>query len=330
MIEIAVSVGFARLANGEHLLAEIRSTPKLRHIPVIVMTGYGSDGPSLAVRLMKKGAVDFVNKPFNNDALDRAILDALGRKHEQSSPLPPTVPKQFDGGIMTFFSNAVELCGVRIVSGNRINLILRILNALRQKRESGKYLAFEGSELAKLVKCRGGQNGVAGAIRNFRANITKIMQDELAITVGQQDVIRSGGQGYRLADWIETKTADENAVTLQKDFQCQAEHDTGNANRDTGNGTTNDTANDDDGTANRREQIIEQIRLGTNTQAPAIALAIGYSLSTVKRDLEVLKANGTITFNGPTKTGGYRLQTQPQQTQPQRSNLAAETSNAAD
>jgi len=72
--------GFARLVNGENLLSEIRKMPKMRGVPVIVMTGYGSTGPSLAVRLMKKGAEDFVNKPFNGAELDQAILDAMARK----------------------------------------------------------------------------------------------------------------------------------------------------------------------------------------------------------------------------------------------------------
>ena len=80
--------GFARLVNGENLLSEIRKMPKMRGVPVIVMTGYGSTGPSLAVRLMKKGAVDFVNKPFDGDVLDRAILDALrpAKPHQGHGP----------------------------------------------------------------------------------------------------------------------------------------------------------------------------------------------------------------------------------------------------
>ena len=44
-------------------------------IPVIVMTGHGDI--ALAVEAMKAGAVDFIEKPFDDDVLIRAIKSAL-------------------------------------------------------------------------------------------------------------------------------------------------------------------------------------------------------------------------------------------------------------
>jgi two-component system response regulator FixJ len=52
-------------------------------LPVIVITGHG-DIP-LAVEAMKSGAVEFLEKPFDDDVILTAIRSALGRSREQGS-----------------------------------------------------------------------------------------------------------------------------------------------------------------------------------------------------------------------------------------------------
>lgn len=47
-------------------------------LPVIVMTGHGDI--ALAVEAMKAGAVDFIEKPFDDDVLIQAIKTALARR----------------------------------------------------------------------------------------------------------------------------------------------------------------------------------------------------------------------------------------------------------
>lgn len=50
-------------------------------LPVIIITGHGD--VAMAVRAMKAGAVDFIEKPFNDDALLNSIRNALEHGERQ-------------------------------------------------------------------------------------------------------------------------------------------------------------------------------------------------------------------------------------------------------
>jgi len=51
------------------------------HLPVVVMTGYG-DIP-MTVRAMKRGAVDFLSKPFRDQDMLDAVMTAIQRDRER-------------------------------------------------------------------------------------------------------------------------------------------------------------------------------------------------------------------------------------------------------
>jgi two-component system response regulator FixJ len=61
--------------DGIELLRQLHSTSGVRKLPVIIMTGHG-DVP-LAVEAMKLGALDFLEKPFEDERLVRMIETAL-------------------------------------------------------------------------------------------------------------------------------------------------------------------------------------------------------------------------------------------------------------
>src|SRR5262249_43637470 len=66
--------------SGIDLLRKLKSDGIA--VPVIVMTGHG-DVP-LAVEAMKLGALDFVEKPFDDDALIASVRSALGEAKRNS------------------------------------------------------------------------------------------------------------------------------------------------------------------------------------------------------------------------------------------------------
>lgn len=66
--------------DGMELLRRLNSGP--RRLPVIVMTGHG-DVP-LAVEAMKLGALDFLEKPFDDDRLIAMVQAALAERESGS------------------------------------------------------------------------------------------------------------------------------------------------------------------------------------------------------------------------------------------------------
>jgi two-component system response regulator FixJ len=66
--------------NGIELLERIKKADD--RFPVIIITGHG-DIP-LAVEAMKLGAVDFFEKPYDDEALLAAVESALNRQHKDA------------------------------------------------------------------------------------------------------------------------------------------------------------------------------------------------------------------------------------------------------
>jgi len=67
---------------GFNLLQQIREKHSKEHLPIIVMTAYERTVPS-AVEAMKKGANDFVEKPFQSNELEEKIQGILQVKKSE-------------------------------------------------------------------------------------------------------------------------------------------------------------------------------------------------------------------------------------------------------
>jgi CheY-like chemotaxis protein len=61
-------------ADGAHLLRHVRATPELATVPVIVVTGYGTGGATLA---LSQGADAYEPKPLDPDSLRQTVRRLL-------------------------------------------------------------------------------------------------------------------------------------------------------------------------------------------------------------------------------------------------------------
>ena len=77
--------------SGLELLDELRRRGLA--IPAVIMTGH-ADVP-MAVRAMKSGAVDFLEKPFNNQAMVDAVQRAVARPSAPGEGVPPDLAARY-------------------------------------------------------------------------------------------------------------------------------------------------------------------------------------------------------------------------------------------
>ncbi|ACA20385.1 two component transcriptional regulator, LuxR family [Methylobacterium sp. 4-46] len=115
--------------DGIEFLRRVRAAGS--PLPVIVMTGHG-DVP-LAVEAMKLGASDFIEKPFDDETLLRAVRGALARPAPATAPLPGADPA--DPALRDFTRRVETLSG-------RERQVLTHLVAGGTAKEIGRALAI--------------------------------------------------------------------------------------------------------------------------------------------------------------------------------------------
>jgi CheY-like chemotaxis protein len=284
--------GGADKQYGINLLKDIQRMKAPSPPPVIMMTAHLADGFNLSSELQRNGVRECIAKPFSDAArpLSSVILAVVGeygpkaKTIETPKPVPIVVKeplperRRFDGGELVFETGRITLCGTTILLRTRSKLKWRIREVLNRHDLNGKWIGISGPEIAEILGLRSGQNGVSGAIRDFRTSICKILSAELGLICDQDDVIRSGGPGYRLNEWIRIE-----------------------------DGSQSKTQTVEDEGQSRRDRILELLAGGKRLRTAAIAESLGCSQATAKRELDFLRSTGAIEFIGPSKTGGYQL-----------------------
>jgi len=203
---------------GKNLLVKIRQKAGFEKTPVIVITAYGNDSPHLAVEMLKLGANDFINKPFDEEkvSLEQKIADVLRASEHQSHHKSATLVP-FPGGKLIFFPDRVELLvGKKNIQicGDRSDATIRsILDLLRQKRDTEDKKSYTGKFIGEKLKLRREDEHVREAVRDFRELCTKRLFDA-GFECSQNDIIKRDG-GYQLGDRIEACSGSDDPSELK-------------------------------------------------------------------------------------------------------------------
>ena len=95
---------------------------------VVVLTGFGNI--ATAVAAVKYGAIDYLPKPADADAVERALL-----AQEDATPEPPEDPMSADRVRWEHIQRVYELCGHNVSeTARRLNMHRRTLQRILAKR----------------------------------------------------------------------------------------------------------------------------------------------------------------------------------------------------
>jgi two-component system response regulator FixJ len=140
--------------DGIELLHQLRE--RNLHLPVIVMTAHGE--VSLAVKALKAGATDFIEKPFAGEVLIDAVLSALqaaGQMHQRDADIA-----DIKGRIASLTAREREVMD-QLVAGNQNKIIAHNLGMsprtveVHRARVMEKMQARSLSALVRMVVAAG-------------------------------------------------------------------------------------------------------------------------------------------------------------------------------
>jgi DNA-binding response OmpR family regulator len=200
LLDLEIPIRYGRVpakSMGENTLRNLRKDPRNANAPVLIITAHGKDSPALAVKLMKLGAVDFLNKPFDErleESINEAMQKNAAKRQDKETSKDSMLP--FGGGELIFTEEAAELLEARIVRSNANGY--RVLKTLAAKTPHGGRVAMSGKALAKVLTLERGDEAVSETIKSLRNNFRKAMAQK-NLRVEADSLICNNDKGYSLS-----------------------------------------------------------------------------------------------------------------------------------
>ena len=231
---------------------------------------------------VRSGEVEIHCKECNED-FEVVIRPLGGRAAAPASPDKTFLePAAFLQGEMVFHPDRIELCGVTIITDRGSEYSIRMMAALRHRRNS-RYVRLSATRLAGLINAPG-VGTITGCAKTIRDNITERLRADLNIECGKYDVLDHGKQGYFLRESITVRDG-----ASEDDAPPEAAPEPG---RDS---------------LERREWVLRRLREGRPLCRADLEREFGIAERTAKRDLNALVKRGEIEFVRKPHPGRYRL-----------------------
>lgn len=287
---------------GVNLLRAIRVRHGPNQLPVIIMTAHHGKCVDHTSELTRAGATEFISKPFPETGrtlavVVRGVLDGLPVA-QNASATPQAHRKPFNGGTIVFGPDRIQLLGETIAEKSERANYWAVLHALKARRDDGRYIPARGTDLAKKFKRdKATENTVSSCVNDLRNRITTAMATR-GLNCGKQDVIISGGPGYRFNPWIKIDERDGDVVgTCRDSDMSDVPAPRPNVPATSANVPLND----------RQHWVLEQLRAGIELKRQDIEKRFCVTEKTAKRDLSDLVGRGLVAFERTPRPGHYRL-----------------------
>lgn len=294
---------------GVNLLRAIRERHGPNQLPVIIMTAHHGKCVDHTSELTRAGATEFISKPFPETgrtlaAVVRSVLEGRAVMGTTNAA-PPVNLKPFAGGMMAFGSDRIQLLGETIAEMSERANYWAVLHALKTRRDDGRFIPMRGTDLARKFKGgAAGENTVSSCVNDLRSRITAMMARR-GLKCGKQDVIMSGGPGYRLNPCIKVEERDGDIAGSCRDIAGTCGDtdvsDVPARKSDVPASRANVPLND------RQHWVLDKLRQGVQLERAELEKHFGIGSKTAKRDLSDLTDRGLIEFARTPRPGHYRL-----------------------